>query len=211
MTAFLKMGAVSSIAAGVLLLAFWWCYVLFLPYGEVPAARNLSILTKPPHWHWINALGVLGATSAVIALPSLFLFQASSTGNAAIIGTLIALVGSILMVAPLSWDFVLWSPLASYDDHILSFDGPIYSSRGFLIFFAGAGLLQAVGFAILGFATATAGVFPTWQGVMLALGLPLFALGSLAGRHQAIPRSLGITIAAIAFVAVGLTILRRVE
>jgi hypothetical protein len=210
-TAFLRLGAVSSIVAGLFLLAFWWCYVLFLPYGDLPSTRNLSILTKPPHWQWINVLGVLGSACAVMALPSLYLFQASSTGKAALIGTFIAFLGSILMVAPLCWDLVLWAPLANYDETILSFDGPIYRSKGFLTFFVSAGLLQAAGFAILGVATAKADVFPTWQGVMLAVGLPLFALGSLAGSAQAIPRSIGITVAAAAFAAMGYTILSRID
>jgi hypothetical protein len=180
-----------------------------LPYGDVPSTRNLSILTKPPHWQWINALGVMGSACAVLALPSLYLFQASSTGKAALIGTFIALFGSVLMVAPLCWDFVLWGPLAEYDEKILSFDGPIYRSRGFLVFFAGAGLVQAAGFLILGVATAKADAFPTWQGVILASGLPLFALGALAGPYQAIPRSIGITVAAAAFIAMGSTILNK--
>lgn len=211
MNAFLRIGAFSNLAAGGLLLAFWWCYVIFLPYGDVPSARDLSILTKTSHWRWINALGVLGSACAVVGLPTLYLFQASSVGKLATVGTTLALFGSILMVAPLCWDFILWAPLAEYDDKLLSFDGPIYRSRGFLAFFVGAGLLQATGFALLGIATARADIVPTWQGIMLALGLPLFALGSLAGRFQAIPRSIGITVAATAFIAMGYTILSRIE
>jgi hypothetical protein len=198
----LRASALFCFASGGLLLAYWYLYVVFMPYRDL--STTLSILALHKHWTWINVLGVAGAAAGLLALPGIYLRQAEQVGALGLWGFLLALLGSALLLGPMLWDTILWSPLAHHDPSILDFKGPIYTSRAFVPFFVTAGLLWAAGMAMLGWATFQAGVLPRWGGLLLVVGAPLFGLGSLLGPLQVYPRTVGITAFAAGLIWLGL-------
>lgn len=191
----------ANIAAGLFLLAFWWLFVILLPYREM--TDSLSILALHRHWRWVNTLGVLGALCGIVGLPGLYAAWAPELGRVGAAGYCVTLVGSCMLLGTLLWDTIIWPILAHQDPHLLDFTGPIYRSRLFLGFFVSAGLLWGLGYLTLGVAALRAEVWPPWMALSLAVGAPLFALGSAAGSAQAIPRTVGICLVSAALIGVG--------
>ena len=181
---------VLTLLGALLLLAFWVLYVLLMPYREI--SGSLVPLATHRHWTWVNLLGISGAVLLIAGVPGIALAQVEEAGRLGVAGMLIALAGGALLLGPLLWDTVLWPVLARHDPALLSFSGPIYRSRLFMPFFVSAGLAWAAGWAILGAASLRAGVFPAPAAWLVAVGAPLFALGSLFGLYQAVPRTIGI-------------------
>ena len=202
LSVFFRFSAASCVASGFFLLAYWFLYVVFLPYGKI--TTGLSILAENPNWTWVNLLGVTGALFGVLALPGFYLRQSAGLGTIGTWSFFIALAGSALMLGPMLWDTVLWKALARHDAGILDFKGPIYQSPTFVPFFISAGLAWGVGFALLGWRTHVAGVFPSLLALLIGIGPLLFALGSMAGSLQAVVRSVGIAAFGAGFIWAGL-------
>jgi hypothetical protein len=201
-----RVTAALCLISGGGLLAYWFLYVIFMPYREL--STTLSILALNKHWTWINILGVTGSAAGLLALPGLYLRQAEETGSLGLWGFLIALLGSALLLGPMLWDTILWAPLAKHDPSVLDFDGPIYKSPAFVPFFISAGLLWATGMAMFGAATYRAEELPRWGGLLIAVGAPLFGLGSLVGPLQVYPRTAGIVAFAVGIAWMGLGLRR---
>lgn len=195
-----------NIAAAAVLLIYWYSFVAFLPYLEL--STSLSLLVLDPAWTTINATGVAGATLGLLGLPGLYGHHAARLGRAGMTGFVLALLGSGLLLGPMLWDTIVWPPLARHDPTLLDFDGPIYRSPAFLPFFATAGLLWGVGHAVLAIRIARVGVLPRVAAGLVAAGAPLFGLGALFGKAQAIPRSVGLTAFCIGLAWLG-TAMRR--
>jgi hypothetical protein len=105
------------------------------------------------------------------------------------------------------WDTILWPILVRQDDGLLDFQGPIYTSRSYLPFFILAGLIYSLGYILVGIGIAQSGVLPRLAGYLLAIGAPTFGLGTLFGKYQVYPRTLGITLMGISLIWIGIVML----
>ena len=132
MQKFLGLTGIASIAAGILLLAFWYPYALLLPYKKL--SDTLSILVSDQNWVLINLLGVCGSLLGLLGLVGIYLKGADQTGLTGIIGFTLAFIGTVLFTATLLWDTLIWPILVEHDPTLLDFQGPIYTSKTFLPF-----------------------------------------------------------------------------
>lgn len=204
-----RIGAVANLLSGALLLGYWYGYVIFLPYGEL--TDTLAILVRQPEWTVLNALGALGALVALVGLVGWYVPAMERLGRLGGRGFLVALLGGALLLGPMLWDTILWLPLTRHDESLMRFDGPIYSSALFVPFFITAGLLWSLGYALLGFATYRAKIGSRLAALGVVWGAPLFALGSLAGPYQAVPRTIGMSFLALGLMGIGAGLLRSSE
>jgi hypothetical protein len=201
MTKFIHFTGTANIAAGILLLGFWYLYALLLPYQKL--SSTLAILVKDSNWGFVNLLGVLGSIAGLVGLIGIYLYVADDIGTTGLIGFLLAFIGTLLLTIPLVWDTILWPILTSHDASLLDFNGPIYTSKTFVPFFVLAGLVYSSGYIILGIVLVKSGVYPSWSSIFLAVGAPLFGLGAMFGKLQVYPRSIGITLMCIGLIWIG--------
>ncbi len=205
-TLYLQWSGLINILSGLLMLAFWYLYAILLPYRRL--SDTLSILVLDRQWSLVNVLGVSGSILGLLGLTGLFFVQIDQLGRLGIFGYLFAFVGAALLLGALLWDTIIWPILAQHDSTLLDFQGPIYSSRTFVPFFVLAGLVYSLGFIFFGIATAQAGVLPTWGGIMLAIGAPLFGLGAMFGSLQVVPRTIGVTVFSLGLIWLGYSIIK---
>ena len=201
MQKFLNITGTANITAGILLSAFWYLYALLLPYQELE--NTLAILVTDRHWLLVNILGVLGSLAGLIGLVGIYIKVTEETGSAGLFGFILAFLGTMLFTATLLWDTIIWPILARHDPTLLDFQGPIYTSKIFLPFFIFAGIIYSLGYVILAIALAKSGVYPYWGCIMIAVGAPLFGLGSMFGKLQVYPRTIGITLLCIGLIWFG--------
>ena len=201
MQKFINITGYFNIAAGVVLLAFWFLYALLLPYQKLD--HTLSILVNNQHWGLVNILGVAGSILGLIGLVGIYIQNAEATQTAGMVGFLLAFIGTVLLTAALVWDTVIWPILVGHDASLLDFNGPIYASRTFVPFFIIAGIIYSLGYLILGITLARSGVNPFWGSLMIAFGAPLFGLGAMFGKLQVYPRTIGVTLFCIGLIWFG--------
>jgi hypothetical protein len=151
----------------------------------------------------VNLLGSLGALSGIVGLTGLFISLEGQLNKVAILGFIVALVGSILMFIALMRDTMLWPILANHDPSLLDFAGPIYTSKTFLPFFIFSGVLYTLGNIIFGLTIARSYLYPAWAGQFLAWGALLFGMGAAFGNWQVYIRSIGITALSISLIWLG--------
>ena len=199
------LGGYANIVAGISLLVYWYAFAIFLPYREL--STTLSILVKNRNWVWINSLGVFGALTGLLGQASIYVVQMPDTNLYATAGYYIATAGTTLLVGTMLWDTVLWPILVKYEESLLDFQGPIYTSKTFLPFFIVAGLIYSVGYILVGLGIVQSDVLPRTTGYLVALGAPAFGLGSMFGKYQVYPRTIGITLMSGGLVWIGLYIL----
>jgi hypothetical protein len=201
MQKYISMFGYANILGGFLLLAFWYLYAILLPYQKLDT--TLSILVTDKNWAFVNILGVSGSIIGLIGLVGIFYKGSDAFGTLGLIGFMLAFIGTVLLTGALLWDTVIWPILVSYDSAILDFQGPIYTSKTFVPFFVISGLVYSLGYIIFGIGLAKSGLFPPWAGIMLSVGAPLFGLGSMFGKLQVYPRTLGITLFSLALIWIG--------
>jgi hypothetical protein len=202
---FVAIGGYLNIVAGIVLLVYWYSFAIFLPYREL--STTLSILVKSRNWIWINSLGVIGALSGLLGQAGIFVYQMGNDNLYASIGFYIAVAGTTLLIGTMIWETVLWPILVEYESSLLDFRGPIYSSKAFLPFFIASGLIYSLGYILVGIGIIRADVLPRIAGYLIAIGAPTFGLGSMFGKYQVYPRSLGVTIMSVGLIWLGLGIL----
>ena len=202
---FLSVSGYLNIIAGVALLVYWYAFALFMPYREL--SSTLSILVKNRNWSWINWLGVAGAMAGLLGQAGIYVFQMPETSWYASTGFYIATAGTTLLIGTMLWETVLWPILVRHQESLLDFQGPIYTSRTFLPFFITAGLIYSAGYILVGIGVIQSDALPSTAGYLVAIGAPTFALGSMFGKFQVYPRSIGVTIMSIGLVWIGLGIL----
>ncbi len=199
---FINWSAGFNIAAGVLLLAFWFMYALFLPYKEL--STTLSILVRNRNWTWLNILGVSGAVLGLLGQAGILVYHLPGVGWLGLIGYFVASAGTALMTAPLVWDTILWPILDAQDTGLLDFDGPIYRSKTFIPFFVIAGLIYSAGYIMVGVGIANVGILPETGGILIAVGTPLYGMGAMFGKAQVIVRSVGVALLSGGLIWLGL-------
>jgi hypothetical protein len=201
MQKFIPLTGTANMAAGVLLLAFWYLYALLLPYRQLN--DTLAILVNQKHWVFVNILGVTGSIFGLLGLVGIFIKGVERSNTLGTAGFILAFFGTVLFTATLVWDTILWPILSAYDAEILSFQGPIYTSKTFVPFFIFIGILIALGYVLLGISLAQSGVFPYWGTLMITVGAPLFGMGSMFGKYQVYPRTVGISLLCIGLIWLG--------
>lgn len=201
MKTYIQWSGYINIASGVLMLLFWYLYAILLPYGQLSTSLSLLVLNK--NWTFVNILGSLGALLGIVGLVGLFLSMEGRLTDLAVLGFIIALLGSILMFVALMRDTLLWPILANHDPGLLDFSGPIYTSKTFLPFFIFSGVLYTIGNIIFGLSLSGTGLYPAWTGHFLAWGALLFGMGALTGGWQVYIRSIGITAYSISLLWLG--------
>ena len=191
-----------NIASALMMLAYWYLYAILLPYGQL--STTLAILVENKNWGLVNLFGSIGALLGIVGLVGLFISLGEVESKLISFGFAVALLGSVLMFATLLRDTLLWPILLAYDPDLLSFSGPIYTSRTFMPFFIFSAALYSIGYLILGLGFAGTGIYPAWTGHFFAWGALLFGLGPLFGSWQVIIRSVGITAFCFALLWIGL-------
>lgn len=201
MQKYLSLFGYANMLAGILLLAFWYLYAILLPYQKLDT--TLSILVTNKNWTFVNILGVSGSVIGLLGLVGIFIKGGGVFDTQGVIGFVLTFVGTVLLTGALLWDTVIWPILVSHDASILDFQGPIYTSKTFVPFFVVSGIIYSAGYIIFGISMATSGIFPYWASIMLTVGAPLFGLGSMLGKLQVYPRSIGITLLGIGLIWIG--------
>ena len=202
---FVVISAYLNLFAGIALLVYWYAFALFMPYGEL--STTLAILVKNRHWVWINVLGVLGALTGLLGQGGIYVIQMSNANWVGSLGFYVASTGTTLLIGTMLWETVLWPILVKYEESLLDFQGPIYTSKTFLPFFIVAGLIYSAGYVLVGIGIVQAGILPKIAGILLAVGAPTFGLGSMFGKYQVYPRSVGVTLMSIGLIWIGLGML----
>ena len=90
-----------------------------------------------------------------------------------------------------------------HDETLLNFQGPIYTSKTFFPFFIVAGLIYSAGYILVGIGIVQSSILPSMPGYLMAIGAPTFGLGSMFGKLQVYPRSLGVTLMSIGLIWLG--------
>ena len=198
---FIMISGILNLAGGILLLVYWYAFAIFMPYGKL--SDTLAILVENKNWGWINSLGVLGALCGLLGQGGIYTFQMNSITTASSLGFYIAVAGTTLLIGTMLWESVLWPILVKHDQNLLSFQGPIYTSKVFLPFFITAGLIYSAGYILVGIGIIQADILPKVAGYLLAIGAPTFGLGSLFGKLQVYPRSLGVTLLSVGLIWIG--------
>lgn len=198
---FIGISGYLNLLAGVALLIYWYSYAIFLPYREL--STTLSILVKNKHWKWINTLGVIGALAGLLGQAGLYVLQMEKGSGTATIGFYVATMGTAMILGTMLWDTILWPILARYDERFLDFQGPIYTSKTFLPYFAISGLIYSVGYVLVGIGIVQSGVLPQLTGYLIGIGAPAFGLGAMFGKMQVYPRTAGITMMGIGLIWIG--------
>lgn len=202
---FLLISGVLNIAGGFFLVIYWYAFAIFMPYGKL--SDTLAILVENRNWVWINSLGILGALFGLLGQAGIYFLQLGNIGLVSSTGYYIAVAGTLLLIGTMIWETVLWPILVQYDRNLLSFQGPIYTSKVFLPFFISAGLIYSAGYILVGIGIIKAGILPSLTGYLLAIGAPTFGLGSMFGKLQVYPRSLGVTLMSVGLVWIGIVML----
>lgn len=202
---FLGISGFLNVIAGVTLLAYWYAFAIFLPYREL--STTLSILVKNKNWTWINALGVVGAMAGLLGQAGIYSIQSANTNTYASFGFYVASTGTTLLIGTMLWETILWPILVNYEESLLAFRGPVYSSRTFFPFFIAAGLVYSIGYVLVGIGIVQAGILPRFAGILVAVGAPTFGLGAMFGKAQVYVRSLGVTLMSVGLIWLGLAIL----
>lgn len=192
-----------NIISGLCLFIYWYAYAVFLPYGQL--TTTLAILVSNRNWSWINALGVVGASAGLLGQAGILAIQNSYGSWQSSVGFYVAVTGTTMLIGTMLWETILWPILYRVDKTILEFQGPLYSSRIFLGFFISAGLIFGVGYLLVGIGIAQSGVLPRTAGILLGIGAPLFALGSMLGRYQVYARSIGVTLMTVGLIWLALS------
>ncbi len=110
-----------------------------------------------------------------VALAGLHARQARSSGRLGLGGFVVAMIGATI--------FVLLFAIVGVAQALFGFDPEESAIVGVGLLVGFLGVL--VGMVLFGIATARAGVFPRWAGVLLALGLPLtLAIDLLTGAFE---------------------------
>ena len=208
MSKFLSLTGTANIAAGILLLAFWYLYALLLPYQKLD--NTLSILVADRHWVLVNILGVTGSLIGLFGLMGIYLKDPEALGVVGMWGFCLAFLGTTLFTATLMWDTIIWPILVGHDPALLDFQGPIYSSITFVPYFIISGVIYSLGYVVLGVAMVKSGIYPVWVSVFIAVGAPLFGLGAMFGKLQVYPRSVGITLFCVGLIWIGSIIRSKV-
>jgi hypothetical protein len=201
---FITFSGYINIAAGLALIIYWYAFAIFMPYGQL--STTLGILVKNRNWTWINALGVFGALAGLLGQAGIYVFQGEQATIFSSIGFYIAVTGTTFLIGTMLWETVLWPILVEHDESLLSFQGPIYTSKIFFPFFVVAGLIYGAGYILVGIGIIRADILPPVTGYLIAIGAPTFALGSLFGKFQVYPRSIGVTLMSIGLVIIGLAL-----
>jgi hypothetical protein len=191
-----------NIASALMMLAYWYLYAVLLPYKEL--STTLAILVTHRNWVMVNLLGSTGALLGIVGLVGLYLSVGNQDGRILVIGFIIALLGAVLMFATLLRDTLLWPILVAHDPELLSFSGPIYTSKSFLPFFIFSAAVYSVGYLMFGLAISASSVYPAWTGHFLAWGALLFGLGPLFGDRQVVVRTVGITLFCVGLLYMGI-------
>lgn len=201
LNAFINISGYLNVLAGITLLTYWYAFAIFLPYRDL--STTLAILVKNRNWVWINTLGVIGATAGLLGQAGIYLFQVPNANWFSVTGFYIAVTGTMLLIGTMLWDTVLMPILVKFDETLLDFRGPIYSSRVYLPFFILSGLIYGLGYILVGIGIVQSGSFPTGVGYLIAFGAPTFGLGTMFGKLQVYIRSLGITLLSAGLIWVG--------
>lgn len=202
---FMTLSACLNIISGVLLLIYWYTFAIFMPYGEL--TTTLAILVENRNWGWINTLGVLGASAGLLGQAGIYQLHQSSASWLSPLGFYIAVLGTLMLIGTMLWETILWPILIRADRSLLDFQGPIYTSRYFLPFFITAGLIYSAGYILVGLGIVQGEVLPGTAGYLIAVGAPTFGLGSMFGKFQVYPRSLGVTLMSAGLLWIGISML----
>ena len=205
MKEFIGMSGFLNLISGISLLIYWYSFAVFMPYREL--SNTLVILVKNRHWKWINTLGVLGATAGLLGQAGILIVQIDYLVWQPIIGFFLATLGTLLIIGTMLWDTILWPILVNHDESLLSFQGPIYTSKTFLPFFIVSGLIYAFGYIFVGIGIIQSNILPSTTGYLLAIGAPTFGLGSMFGKFQIYPRTIGVTLMSIGLIWIGISML----
>ncbi len=205
MSGFVSLSGILNIAAGLLLLIYWYAFALFLPYREL--STTLALLVEHRNWVWINALGVFGALLGLLGQAGILAVQIDQAGWIGVAGYFVASAGTVLLIGTMLWETVLWPILVKYDRGLLAFNGSLYQSKTFIPFFIVSGLIYSLGYILVGVGIMQTGILPWLGGLLLAVGAPTFGLGSLFGKYQVYPRSLGVTLMSVGLIWVGTAML----
>jgi hypothetical protein len=198
---YFQLAGYATMIGGILLVAYWYLFAILMPYGQLSTTLSLLVLNK--NWTFVNILGIFGASISLFGLSGIFLSLGEEASKLALIGFVFAFFGTLLNLATMFWETVIWPIIARHDPTLLDFQGPVYTSKIYIPYFIVAGIIFSLGFLLLGIAISNSDLYPSMAGILIAVGGPLFGLGPMFGSLQVYPRTVGITLFFIGLLWIG--------
>jgi hypothetical protein len=129
-----------------------------------------TILTQT--WRLIagHVLGTASYIFILLGLVGVYVFEADQAGRLGLAGFLLAFIGNVLLATSSNYGYFAPVLAAHAPDMLAAINayGPEIGLDALMV------LTYIIGFALLGIATARAGVLPRWGGVLIGVGAFMF-------------------------------------
>ncbi len=192
----LRIGAISSIVSGVLLIAGFALH----PAGE-DATHGIDPLWVPAH-----GLLWLAFTLALLGWIAVYTAQATKAGRLGITAFVVIILGTSLASWIFSSDVTFVPVIAAESPELFK---KIFSGGHLAIGIASV-LTWVTGSILFGISIVRARVFPRWTGVLLAAGTLVVPIAYLAGFSVRVAGA-GATLAGVAQIYLGYDLLRKLR
>jgi hypothetical protein len=170
--------------------------VLTLPTVTHPDILEIGLAeaSTSPFWTPLHVTGLVVVVLSLGAVAGLALVHRGRWGRLGVVGVAMTVVGLVATAGVTAVEAIVFPVLARTEPALLDFDGPIAGAPAFWVV-AGTAVLWFLGEAVVGVATARAGVLPRAPALLLAAA----ALGFAAFEGPFVP-VLG-QVAVVAFAA----------
>jgi hypothetical protein len=139
-----------------------------------PAGEGIELYDIPT-WVPAHLLGLVSVMLMQVGLVALYAGQVEESGRLGLIGFVLSLIGTAFAAA-IQYSQSAILPLVATEAPSIFVEARTPPPYGIPLFVLGLGL----GLALFGIATARAGVYPRWSGLLLSLGVTLFMIGEVS-------------------------------
>ncbi|MFY0644349.1 MAG: hypothetical protein JXR19_07765 [Bacteroidia bacterium] len=187
------------IITAILMLAFWTLFAILLPMQEpyIHWVQN-------KHWTWINSIGFSGSIFGLFSILVLFNYIGRKTVSS-FIGLGLGLTGITFLTGLLFFEAFVIKGIALEQASLIRLGEGFYNHTPFKWATTLGGIFLSLGFILLGIDMLKCNSFKNWKIYILMLACPLFGLVIVPGNL----RILGVLLYGIAFISIGLEILRK--
>jgi hypothetical protein len=192
---FISFGAIVSIIAGILTIAFWF-------FHPNPDLSNLGARLLPG-WSNSYATFILIIVLTLFALPVQYLSAWKEFKGLGFVSFILAFIGTALFVGAGFIDAYVTPVLAQSDAtrFLLAMDSSLFKTLIPTLMFGG--IAFAIGYVLFGVSVIRSKKFSLWIGILFILGAPVLGLSPLM---PAIARTLGSIVWGIANVWMGISL-----
>lgn len=154
--------------------------VLVIPFLIIHSARDPSSVLGTPYTA-VHMLGVISTILTLFGLLGLYALHVEHTGWVALIGFVLAFVGTTLRGAVAFFDGFMIPVLATHAPHLLdNIRHTIFVAGPMVAMFPLTSITFILGFVLFGIALVRTDILPRWGSRLLLYGAPLLGLGPIS-------------------------------